>query len=154
MRKDLSRIERELMLLGRHTAMGAGRCRPGELDLRLERSAYLLLSRLETQGPMSIGQLADAFGLDCSTVNRQTGAVLRAGLLERIPDPEGGMARKLRVTEEGLRRLRLDREERVRGLGGLLDHWSAAELSTLAEVLARFNATVEAQDGEPWPRGT
>ncbi|MDT0343526.1 MarR family winged helix-turn-helix transcriptional regulator [Streptomyces litchfieldiae] len=152
MRQDMDRIERELMLLGRHTATGSiGRC-GGPAEDRLERSAYLLLSRIEAQGPMSIGQLAEALRLDCSTVNRQTAAALRAGLLERIPDPEGGLARKLRVTDEGLRRLRRDRDERINGLSGLLNDWSPRELAAFARVLTRFNATVEREEGEPWPR--
>ncbi|WP_077063069.1 MarR family transcriptional regulator [Streptomyces sp. MP131-18] len=149
----MSRIERELMLLGRHASMGsAGRCRPAEGQERLERSAYLLLSRLDAAGPMSIGQLAEAFGLDCSTVNRQTAVILKAGLIERILDPDGGTARRLRITDEGARRLRLDREARVKNLSGLLDEWSPRELATLARVLTRFNITVERHEGEPWPR--
>ncbi len=153
MHEEMSRIERELMLLGRHASMGsAGRCRSGDGQDRLERSAYLLLSRLEAAGPMSIGQLAEAFGLDCSTVNRQTAAILRAGLVERVPDPDGGLARRLRVTGEGTRRLRLDREARIKNLSGLLDEWSPAELAVFARVLTRFNTAVERQEGEPWPR--
>lgn len=41
--------------------------------------------RLEVQGPMSIGELSDAFGLDASTLNRQAAAVLRAVPAERVP---------------------------------------------------------------------
>ncbi|MEV4803107.1 hypothetical protein AB0K18_24120 [Nonomuraea sp. NPDC049421] len=33
-------------------------------DMHLDRSAYLLLSRIRREGPMSIGQLSRAFGLD------------------------------------------------------------------------------------------
>lgn len=96
----LEKLERELMLLSRHQVL-VRRERDPE---RLERSAYLLLSRIDTQGPMSIGELAEAFGLDTSTVNRQTAALLRCGLAERVADPGGGMARKLRITAEGARR--------------------------------------------------
>src|SRR3546814_7701093 len=78
----------------------------------LDRSAYTLLTRLVMEGPMSIGQLSEAFGLDASTLNRQTAAMMRDGLVERIPDPEGGLARKFLVTESG--RKRLDRERRAR----------------------------------------
>lgn len=56
---------------------------------------------------MSIGQLSDAFGLDASTLNRQTAAMLRGNLVERIADPDGGIARKFRITAEGERRPRL-----------------------------------------------
>lgn len=80
----LDQIEFETMLLGRYmhllTYRGSG---------RLDRSAYILLSRIQAEGPLSISQLSDAFGLDTSTLNRQTAAMLRAGVVERIPDPEG-----------------------------------------------------------------
>ncbi|RBL85831.1 MarR family transcriptional regulator, partial [Streptomyces cavourensis] len=85
----LDRIERETMLLGRYMHLLAPRA-----EWRLDRSAYILLSRIEVEGPMSISQLSEAFGLDASTLNRQTAAMLRAGVVERIPDPDGGIARK------------------------------------------------------------
>ena len=70
---------------------------------------------------MSIGELSDAFGLDASTLNRQTAAAMRAGLLERIPDPDGGMARKFRITDEGARMLDEEREGIVRSLDQVMD---------------------------------
>jgi DNA-binding MarR family transcriptional regulator len=150
MEKEIATIERELRLAGRHASMGASHdCPP---DDRLERSAYLLLSRIEIDGPLSIGQLSDAFGLDTSTVNRQTAALLRAALAERIPDPAGGMARKLRITEEGLRRLHANRAWATNGLGIVLADWTPDEVATLARALLRFNKTVEEKEGRPWPR--
>jgi DNA-binding MarR family transcriptional regulator len=150
---EVRRIERELMLLGRHAALGPRRACPAGGPDRLERSAYLLLSRIEAAGPMSIGQLAAAFGLDCSTVNRQTAAVVRAGLAERIPDPEGGTARKLRITGEGLTRLHRDRAARQDALRDVLGDWSPQDRDTLARLLARYNDAVERMCGEePWPR--
>ncbi|WP_232248778.1 MarR family winged helix-turn-helix transcriptional regulator [Streptacidiphilus rugosus] len=139
------------MLLGRHTAMAS--LRRDQPSDRLDRSAYTLLTRLRTQGPMSIGQLAEAFGLDTSTVNRQTAALLRADLAERIPDPDGGLARKLRVTTEGLRRLEQDRDWAIEGLSRVLSDWTDPEVAELSRVLARLNTSIEATEGRPWPRG-
>ncbi|MFD7502421.1 MarR family winged helix-turn-helix transcriptional regulator [Streptomyces sp. NPDC059850] len=119
---------------------------------RLDRSAYLLLSRLDAEGAMSIGQLADAFQLDVSTVNRQTGTLLRGGLAERIPDPDGGLARKLRVTTLGAERLTAERDCRRTSLSRLLEDWTEEDLSRFGEALTRFNREVEAHDGRPWPR--
>ncbi|MEU1666845.1 MarR family transcriptional regulator [Streptomyces sparsogenes] len=119
---------------------------------RLDRSAYFLLSYLDTAGPMSIGRLADAFGLDVSTVNRQTGALLRAGLLERIPDPQGGLARKLRATTLGAEALAADRERRRAGLARVLADWTPEEVARFEEALTRFNREVEADEGRSWPR--
>nr|MYU47814.1 hypothetical protein [Streptomyces sp. SID7803] len=52
-------VEYEQMLLGRHSLAdhrGGGRHKYALLD----RSAYILLSRLRVQGPMSNGELSDA----------------------------------------------------------------------------------------------
>lgn len=144
----LERLERELMLLSRHQVM-ARRERDSQ---RLDRSAYLLLSRIDAQGPMSIGQLAEAFGLDTSTVNRQTAALLRCGLAERVADPEGGMARKLRITDEGGRRLAADREVNCSCLARVVADWSPEELRELEDVLVRLNRSAEALEGRHWPR--
>jgi DNA-binding MarR family transcriptional regulator len=149
MDEEIAEIERELRLIGRHVAMGAFAEGP---DRRLDRSAYLLLSRIEIEGPMSIGQLAEAFGLDTSTVNRQTAALLRSGVAERIPDPDGGMARKVRITDEGLRRLHADRTWAIDGLGVVLADWSHDDLAAFARVLARFNIAIEEKEGRFWPR--
>ncbi|OMI40290.1 putative HTH-type transcriptional regulator [Streptomyces sparsogenes DSM 40356] len=175
----LERLERELMLVARCTLLtprdrkgqggqggqagqrgqggqgshGAQAGQGGQgAGGRLDRSAYLLLSYLDTAGPMSIGGLADAFGLDVSTVNRQTGALLRAGLLERIPDPQGGLARKLRATTLGADALAADRERRRAGLARVLADWTPEEVARFEEALTRFNREVEADEGRSWPR--
>ncbi|WP_424644197.1 MarR family winged helix-turn-helix transcriptional regulator [Embleya sp. AB8] len=134
------------MLIARHHVMGKRR---GD---GMERSAYLLLTRLEVEGPMSIGQLAEAFRLDTSTVNRQVAALLRAGDAERIPDPDGGLARKLRITETGTEHLAAERSTHCRGLERVLASWDAGERRELFDVLSRFNRAVEEVEGREWPR--
>ncbi|MFJ9810896.1 MarR family winged helix-turn-helix transcriptional regulator [Streptomyces sp. NPDC101158] len=143
-------IEFETMLLGRHSHLYAPRSRAagGNLD----RSAYVLLSRIRMDGPLSISQLTEAFGLDTSTLNRQTAAMLRAGVVERIPDPDGGIARKFRITEEGEQRLDADRDFNIRGLERVLADWTPDEVADFAAALQRFNRDIERLDGRPWPR--
>ncbi|GLW10410.1 transcriptional regulator [Microtetraspora sp. NBRC 13810] len=150
MRHEITEIERELMLIGRHATMAMLNAKP--LEGRMERSSYVLLRRLHVEGPMSIGQLAEVFGLDTSTVNRQTATLLRSGLAERIPDPDGGMARKLRITDEGLSRLEQERAWTLKGLASVLGDWSPEELSAFADGLARFNASIAHRGGCHWPR--
>lgn len=103
-------------------------------------------------GPMSIGQLSEAFGLDASTLNRQTAAMLRAGVVERISDPDGGIARKFRITEEGERRLEADRTSNIEGLDRVMEHWSPEDVARFASFLERFNRDIERLEGRPWPR--
>ncbi|MFF5900485.1 MarR family winged helix-turn-helix transcriptional regulator [Streptomyces argenteolus] len=150
MDKPTHLIEFETMLLGRHLQLGAPRARRN--GGRLDRSAYTLLSRIRMEGPMSIGQLSDAFGLDASTLNRQTAAMLRAGLVERIPDPEGGIARKFRITDEGASSLDAERAGNISGLEKVMAGWSPDDVAAFAGYLTRFNTDIERLDGRPWPR--
>ncbi|MFI0238273.1 MarR family winged helix-turn-helix transcriptional regulator [Streptomyces sp. NPDC016845] len=138
------------MLLSRHGYLFGSRARSDRW--RLDRSAYILLSRIQLDGPMSIGRLTEAFGLDASTLNRQTAAMLRAGLVERIPDPDGGIARKFRVTEEGAKCLDEDRRLNVEVIGGLMADWTEGEVAGFAASLQRLNRAIEDLEGRPWPR--
>lgn len=140
-------LEQELTLLARHQLSSAQHTP----DLELDRSGYQLLSRLELE-PMSLRQLAEAFRLDVSTVNRQVAALRRKGLVERIADPDGGIARLLRPTRTGLTLLRQDRATRVRQVSGVLVDWTPDQIETLLESLARFNEAIEDAEGRPWPR--
>ena len=141
--------ELETMLLGRHLAPLR---RPRSEERRLERSGYTLLSRLRVQEPMSIGELSDALGLDVSTLNRQTAALTRSGYLERVPDPDGGMARKFRVTQAGVEQLESDRRANAAGLRRVMENWPAADVDRFVVLLRRFNCDIERLDGHPWPR--
>ncbi|MCY1683002.1 MarR family winged helix-turn-helix transcriptional regulator [Kocuria sp. SL71] len=91
--RTLKALMYEHMLMSRHALQGsAPRLRPETL----ERSAAVLLARLQASGPMSVGELAEAFDLDVSTVHRQVAAAMKSGLIERVEDPDGGSARKHR----------------------------------------------------------
>lgn len=146
MDETTERIEFETMLLARHHA------RPRRGEGSLESSAYLLLSRLSIQGPMSVGELSEAFLLDTSTISRQTAAMMNSGLVQRIPDPDGGMARKFLITDEGRRRFDRQHASNVDGLEHVLVNWTPDDLTTLANLLERFNNDVEQTVGHPWPR--
>lgn len=147
MRKPTDLVEMETMLLARHIHL-----RSRSSGIQLDRSAYVLLSRIHLEGPMSIGQLSEAFSLDASTLNRQTAAMMREGLIERIPDPDGGIARKFQVTAEGARKMEADRAFGVAGLDRVLENWTAEEVADFVEMLKRFNTDIERLDGRPWPR--
>lgn len=147
-KRTLNDLERELSLFARHY-LSTRQARAGQ---RLDRSAYLLLTRLELSGSMSLGQLAEAFRLDISTINRQVGALLKQGFVERFPDPDGGMARRFRPTDEGLRQLAADRDRSREGVGTVVAEWPQDELATFVDLLTRFNIDIEGVEGNPWPR--
>ncbi|MFS3127668.1 MarR family winged helix-turn-helix transcriptional regulator [Nocardioides sp. Bht2] len=147
----LDAIEFEGMLMGRQMSP---QNHPEHTVLSLDRSAYTLMSRIEIDGPLSIPQMSAAFALDASTLNRQTAAMMRKDLIRRIPDPDGGIARKFELTPHGMELLEGDRDIKRRGLRTILAAWSAEEVTTFAALLHRFNSDVEAREGRPWPRPT
>ncbi|MGP2436582.1 MarR family winged helix-turn-helix transcriptional regulator [Streptomyces sp. JW3] len=101
---------------------------------------------------MSVPDLVEAFGLAPSTFTRQTTALLRDRLVERTLDPNGGIARKFRITDEGRARLRADRDAIVTGLADVLGDWPADRLTRFVADLERFNTDIEQRTGRPWPR--
>jgi DNA-binding MarR family transcriptional regulator len=143
----LELLEQELTLLSRHQ-LSAAHHNPA---LVLDRSAYQLLGRLDL-GPLSLRQLAEAFRLDISTVNRQIASLRRKGLVERIADPGGGVAHLLRPTREGLAQLRADRQTRHDQIGQVLETWEADDVAGFQALLAKFNLSIESLEGQPWPR--
>jgi DNA-binding MarR family transcriptional regulator len=139
----------EQMLLSRYALQGTpahGR------EFALDRSATVLLARLEASGPMAVGELAEAFGLDVSTVHRQVAAAMKAGLIERIKDPDGGAARKHRPTAEGARRLHAEFEARAQAMRMATADWTDEEVETLVTLMRRFNEGMESRRGQSWPR--
>ncbi|WP_216906454.1 MarR family winged helix-turn-helix transcriptional regulator [Nocardia noduli] len=147
MDKAIDSIEFETMLFGRYSLAS----RKGD-ERSLDRSVYTLLARLHMEGPMTIGQLGEALGLDDSTVNRQTAAMMKAGLLERIADPDGGLARKFRATADGERQLEAQRAESIRHLDTILSDWAPEDVAIFGAYLERFNTDIERYHGRPWPR--
>jgi len=144
----LTRLVFELTLLSRHFPASLLR-RPG---FQLDRSAYLILTRLEIDSPLSLRELSEAFQLDISTINRQVAAMLKQGLVERVPDPEGGIARKIQASAKGLELVAADREQSHEGIGAVVTDWNAADIAQLSQLVSRFNESIEHIEDNPWPR--
>ena len=140
----------EQMLLQRHAVH---RTAPHGRQAHLDRSATVLLARLEAQGPMTVAQLSEAFGLDISTIHRQLAAAIKHGLIEKIRDPNGGAAWLHRPSEEGSARLLKELKARRRAFGAIVGDWDPDDVRRFAELMRRFNEGVEAQRSQPWPRG-
>lgn len=150
MSKVSSDFQFEMMLLMRHLNHLQ---RHAEWEQApLDRSAYILMTRMYLDGPLTIRELRDALGLDDSTLNRQTAAVVRSGFVERIPDPDGGVARKFRLTDVGQQRLIDERQAYVDELSHALTAWNDTQVDDLATSLRAFNEAFEAAEGRPWNR--
>lgn len=144
-----ARLSYENMLSSRYALYNAP---PHGREWTIDRSAALLLSRLDVEGPMSIGALAQALDLDISTVHRQVAAAMKAGLIERITDPQGGQARMHQPTTEGLKQLHEEFTQRDQLSRLVTRDWPAAELDTFLHLLTKYNQGLEALRDTRWPR--
>lgn len=139
------RLERELsVILRRSRSVSIALAR--EVHEGLEAAEYGLLRVLDDAGELRASDVATAFGLDKSTVSRQLSHVESMGLVERVPDPEDGRARLIRLTDEGRARVHETRERRRTHVRTSLEDWSTQDVSLLADLLGRLNLALEPRD--------
>ena len=136
-----TRIEQQMTILLRRVQSIHISTSSGEMDL--DRSAYSILCQLADTGRQRLGALANAFGLDPSTITRQVQALERAGLVARHPDDEDRRASILDLTDEGRTVLEHTRSYRRERLEQVLGDWAEADRERLARLLTRFNASIQ-----------
>lgn len=143
-------IEYEIVALASHITAALGRS--AKDPSRLEESAYTLLTLIDSGGPASIGELHQVLGLDPSTLNRQTAALVRNGLVERRGDSGGGVARRFHLTALGRTRLEAEQGASRGALAETLRSWPPEQRADLTRTLRALNAAVEERYSRPWPR--
>lgn len=143
----LSRVELQLALLLRR-AERTGAVRAGHAPA-LERSGYLLLQALSTEGPLGINALAARQGLDASTVTRQVVSLEKAGFVQRSRDPRDGRAVQVEATTAGEDQLERERARRRAMYDQILTDWSPFERALLAELLERLNQDLDSFRRDP-----
>ena len=134
-------IEQQLTILLRRVQRIHFTTSSGEVEL--DRSAYGILCRLVDDGPLRLGILAQAFGLDPSTITRQVQALEHAGLVERRPDPSDRRASLLEVTDHGRQVLVTTREHRRRWLQAALGDWDSHDHEEFGRLLEKFNLSID-----------
>lgn len=121
----------------------------GEQRNSMDRAAYLLLNRLEQQGPVGVKALAQAMGIDSSTVTRQVAPLVDGGLVDRVPNPNDGRAVLLELSARGRQRLeevRLSRQELMRIL---VSDWPEEQRAQFCELLTQFNLAMHNYNPQP-----
>ncbi|MCW2494520.1 MarR family transcriptional regulator [Jatrophihabitans sp.] len=97
-----------------------------------------LLARLSSCGPLRIGALALALGIDASTITPQIQRLERDGLITRSPDPSDGRAALVAITPDGSRMLARLQRSRQAMLKEKLQDWPAHERESVAAVIDRL----------------
>lgn len=108
----------------------------------MDRAAYLLLNRLDQEGPMGVKALAAGMGIDSSTVTRQVAPLVESGLVKRTSHPEDGRAVVLQLSPRGESRLEEVRSSRRNLMELITDDWSEEERENFCTLLTRFNTAM------------
>jgi DNA-binding MarR family transcriptional regulator len=116
----------------------------GDQRNSMDRAAFLLLNRLERTGAVGVKALAQAMGIDSSTVTRQVAPLVDCGLVDRVQNPDDGRAVLLELSEQGRQRLEQVRCSRQELMRALLDGWPEEEQEAFVALLTRFNHAIEA----------
>jgi DNA-binding MarR family transcriptional regulator len=134
----LEEIETALTALTRNPRIrGIYRLLNRESGVELDRPTYVALAMLES-GPLRVSDLADACGVDISTMSRLIERLCARGFVERTIHPNDRRSALIQASEGGRavqRQLRAFREDSLRKL---LDNWTAGEREQFAQLLSRF----------------
>ncbi|MFF8784043.1 MarR family winged helix-turn-helix transcriptional regulator [Streptomyces sp. NPDC015125] len=114
----------------------------GQARNSMDRAAYLLLNRLDQEGPMGVKALAAGMGIDSSTVTRQVAPLVDSGLVSRATHPEDGRAVVLQLSERGSTRLEEVRTSRRALMALVTEQWTEEERTAFTTLLTRFNASL------------
>jgi DNA-binding MarR family transcriptional regulator len=114
----------------------------------IDYSAFPILKLLSHQGPMRLSALAQALGLDASTVSRHARQLEDRGLLERTEDPDDGRASRVAVSETGSTCMAEAFATRRRLITTALDEWTDEERETLRLLLHRLVESLMTQSDQ------
>jgi DNA-binding MarR family transcriptional regulator len=113
----------------------------------VERGGLPVVGFIKHHGPVSSSDVAEALGIDGSTVSRHVSRLEQAGLLSRSPDPNDARVSLLQVTEAGQEVFRRMHQARRQMLEEVLAGWSKQDMKRFAADLRRladdFNAYLE-----------
>jgi len=126
----------------------------GQVRNSMDRAAYLLLNRLDKEGPMGVKALASSMGIDSSTVTRQVAPLVDTGLVKRTSHPEDGRAVVLQLSPRGKSRLDEVRSSRRQLMAELTETWQPEEREAFCDLLTRFNTALSARMSPQGVAGT
>jgi len=114
----------------------------------LSRDVQLATLRLlraveRSDGPPSVGDIAEALTIDPSTSSRLVDGAAEAGLVERRTCAEDRRSRRLHLTAEGEAVLAEVTARRRQLLAEVIEGWDTDELERLTAMLSRLGAAFD-----------
>ncbi|MDF1605947.1 MarR family transcriptional regulator [Nocardioides sp. YIM 152315] len=139
----LGELEREVGVMVRRIRRLLGE-RARSVHPELQSSTYLMLSWLESRGPMRASAISDHFGIDKGAISRQAQHLIDLGLVDRTPDPDDGRATLLSASKAARERLAAVTEASRESLDEKLGDLPDGDLAQFVGLLGRYNAALDA----------
>ncbi|OUB34388.1 hypothetical protein BK708_05845 [Bacillus thuringiensis serovar yunnanensis] len=109
----------------------------------MDRSAYLLMKKLEKEGPLPISVIANFFKVNASTISRQIQSLKSNGWVTSFSDKNDARVNLVTLTNEGINMLMVTKIKRMEVYSDLLSNWSEEDIQTLATLLSKLNISIE-----------
>jgi DNA-binding MarR family transcriptional regulator len=104
----------------------------------LHRGTVLPLTVLHRIGPVRVSELAEALGLDRTTVTRHLDELERRGLVDRRPDERDRRAMRISLTAKAAGHLDDVRAKNRQRIKRMCSDWTPEERRAFADLLTRF----------------
>ncbi|MEV0899743.1 MarR family transcriptional regulator [Actinoplanes sp. NPDC049802] len=104
------------------------------------------IRRREPAGACHMKELAAEHALDPSTISRSVAALVRAGLVDRTPDPDDGRATQLHLTAAGHQAIDEAHAFYQERISHALRDWSPEEIDALTASMSRLAHDLIAQE--------
>ena len=151
-REDVDGVRRPLVQLFRLGASRKVHARQvAAAGVEISAPGAVLLAALVEDGPLSLGELAQATDMDPGAASRQVKALEADGLVERRSRAGDARVTELDVTPAGRRVRARIKEVQDRHMADVLVGWSAADRQQLARLLDRFVEDLRSVEYRPSP---
>ena len=107
-------------------------------DAGLHHGTVLPLTVLHRIGPARVSELADALGLDRTTVTRHLDELERRGLIDRRPDQRDRRAMQISLSPKATTHLDSMRAMNRKRIKRMCSDWTPEERQSFANLLTRF----------------
>jgi DNA-binding MarR family transcriptional regulator len=134
-----ARIERAIETLFRLNASRKVHSRKAAAaNVHVSQPGFVLLRRIQEDGPLSLGDLSRLTDMDPAAAGRQIRQLETDGLVDRRPSPTDGRVTVVRVTRRGARVRQRLADVGHAHMERVLDEWSPADRAALATLLGRL----------------
>ncbi|EOO27410.1 hypothetical protein IIU_05915 [Bacillus cereus VD133] len=109
----------------------------------MDRSAYLLMKKLEKEGPLPISVIANSFRVNASTISRQIQNLKSNGWVTSFSDKKDARVSLVTLTRQGIDILMAAKIKRIEVYSDFLSDWTEKDMQTFATLLSKLNRSIE-----------